>query len=46
MFETTLDNSASLTVQLYIFKEYGLINNGDETIAVHTGKRKKFRNFV
>ena len=38
MFETTLDNSARITVQLYIFKEHGVINNGDETIAVHKGK--------
>ena len=37
-FESTLDNSATLKVYLYIFKEAGNIDNDDETLPISTGK--------
>ena len=37
-FDTTLNNSASVKVYLYLMDEYGVIKNGDEAIAVMPGR--------
>ena len=37
-FDMTLNNSASVKVYMYLMDEYGVINNGDEAIAVMPGR--------